>query len=151
MCMECMWMIFRRNLFMEKVVKDQNGLHRELPPLEMLKEFTLLFLSLQNLSAVETISSIKACFLSLDTCLDIMLQVLSTALQFSRWISLPALHTLAPACCCLGRHPQPCLPWKVLNAPLRRAPTNLGSGKKAEDFRDAHYYSRLISQDSNSF
>lgn len=49
---------------MEKVVKHQNGLHREAPPLETLKKFTLLFLSLQNISAVETISSIKACFLS---------------------------------------------------------------------------------------
>lgn len=79
-------MIFRRNLFMEWVVSHRNWLSREAvesPLLEMFKKFMLLFLSLQNISAVETISSTKACFLSLDTCLDFMLQVLSTALQFS--------------------------------------------------------------------
>lgn len=100
---------------MGKVVEHGNRLHGEgleLPPLEMFKKFTLLFLSLQNISAAETTSSIKACFLSLDTCLDLVLQVLSTALQFSRRLNLlsKGLHPLAPACCCLGRDPQPFLP-----------------------------------------
>lgn len=67
-------------------------------------------------------------FLSLETCLDLMLQVLSTALQFSRrLIFFPALHT---ACCSLGRDPQPCLAWKVLHAPVTPLTWEVGRKQK---------------------
>lgn len=99
-------------------------------------EFMLVFLSLQNISQVETISSTKACFLSVDICLDLMPWMLSTALQYSRRvISLPAWHTLALARCTLASSPQPCLPPKVLHTPLRPASHSLGKQKESKEFQ----------------
>lgn len=115
--------------------------------MEMFKKSTLLFLSLQNISAVETISSIKACFPLSRNLLRFDAAGAEHCTAVFQEVNL--LSSTAHSLLQSGQGP-PAMPG-MKGAPCTRHPTHLGSGKKAEGFRDVHYPSRLISQDCNSF